>query len=126
MTERFGQPDSAFTLLMASGFLAIPGLLLREYKKLGLADEEMMLLLHLMQFRQEGIFWPTCRELGERMTTNEEIVEEMISSLMRQGYLGLNEINGEQGLDMAPLYRKLSAWLEPKPKPTPPPASLDL
>lgn len=126
MAERYGQQDSAFTILMASGFLAIPGILLREYKKLGLGDEEMMLLLHLMQFKQLGVTWPTCQELGERMSTKEEIIEEMISCLMRQGFLGLTEVNGEQGLDMTPLYRKLNTFLEPKPKPSAHVASLDL
>lgn len=108
--------ESAFTVLMSSGFVAIPGILLREYKRLGLSDEEMMLVLHVMQFRQEGIEFPTPRELGERMTLHPDVLAGMVQQLVQRGLIDIDEHGiGHDSLSLRPLYAKLAQLLEPKP-----------
>ncbi|TCP59261.1 DNA replication protein DnaD [Tumebacillus sp. BK434] len=108
--------DSAFTVLMSSGFVAIPGILLREYKRLGLSDEEMMLVLHVMQFRQEGIEFPTPRELSERMTLHPDVLAGMVQQLVQRGLIDIDEHGiGHDSLSLRPLYAKLAKLLEPKP-----------
>jgi DNA replication protein len=120
--------DNSLTVLMTSGFVAVPGILLREYKQLGLRDEEMMLLLHLLQFRQEGTDFPTPRELIGRMTLQEDTLETMLYRLMRHGFLDIVEVRSsgvmQEAYDLRPLYHKLAELLEPKAKPAP--TSLDL
>jgi DNA replication protein len=111
--------DNAVTVLMSSGFIAIPGILLREYKRLGLNDHEMMLLLHLIQFRQEGIGFPTAYELSERMSLHANVITSVLQQLMEKGFLDIEVTGegyeGEESLSLKPLYYKLSQLLEPKP-----------
>ncbi|ASS75287.1 hypothetical protein CIG75_10005 [Tumebacillus algifaecis] len=108
--------DNAFTVLMSSGFVAIPGILLRDYKRLGLSDEEMMLVLHLMQFHQEGVGFPTPRELSERMTVHPDVLSGMLQQLVHRGLLDIDEHGlGHDTFNLRPLYAKLAQLLEPKP-----------
>jgi DNA replication protein len=126
MDETHSQ-DNALIVLMTSGFTAIPGILLQKYKTLGLKDEEMMLLLHLIQYKQEGIEDPSYRDLSERMSTPEDLLAPLMQGLMMRGFLDM-ESKGRTGVgetyDLRPLYRKLGKALE-KPK-VPQLTSLDL
>ncbi|MBL0388594.1 DnaD domain-containing protein [Tumebacillus sp. ITR2] len=117
MTQR---QDDATTVLLTSGFLAVPSLLLKFYKQLGLADEEMMLVLHLLQFRQEGVEFPTPDQIGERMMLHGDFLLSTLGTLQRAGFLEI----GEEQIDLRPLYRKLAEFIQPKPKPAA--SSLDL
>lgn len=123
-----GVPDDAFMTLMTSGFLAVPGVLLKEYKRLGLGDEEMMLLLQLLQFRQEGVVMPTAEQIGERMALHAEMVEQFMFNLIRLGFLEIEEHGmpgaGYEAYSLRPLYRQLQKRLEPK-RPSGP-SSLDM
>jgi DNA replication protein len=112
--------DDVLTVLLTSGFLTVPSLLLQSYKQLGLSDEEMMLVMHLLQFRQEGVEFPTPALLGQRMSIHEDMLMSVLGSLQRMGFLEI----GEDQIDLRPLYRKLLDFIEPKPKK--PLASLDL
>jgi DNA replication protein len=121
--------DPALTVLMTSGFVAIPGILLRSYKRLGLGDEEMMLLLHLIEFRQEGIPYPTPHEISERMMIPEDIISKMLLNLIREGFLQVEERIGvriQELYDLRPLYDRLNELLQPKVQAQPPLSSLDL
>ena len=113
MIER-QRPDDALTLLMGAGFVAVPSLLLRHYKQLGLSDEEMMLLLHLIDFRQLGVAFPTFRELAGRMTVHEDWVEKLMMRLMQAGFIGVRENGRQEECDLGPLYRKLADLIQPK------------
>lgn len=119
--------DDALTVLLTSGFLAVPSLLLKSYKQLGLSDEEMMLVLHLLQFRQEGVEFPTMAQIVSRMTVHEDMLPSMLLQLKRLGFLDIATVQGsfEESYDLRPLYRKLIEFLEPKPKKQTP-TSLDL
>lgn len=119
------QPDDALTLLMTSGFVTVPSLLLRHYKQLGLSEEEMVLLLHLIDFRQMGTPFPTFRELAGRMTMHEDWIEKNMLRLMQNGFIGVRENRQqEEECDLGPLYRKLADLIQPKAPP--PPSTLDL
>ncbi|MCX7568732.1 DnaD domain-containing protein [Tumebacillus sp. DT12] len=115
MAER-PREDNAVTMLMTSGFLAIPSILLRSYKRIGLGDEEMMLLLHLIDFRQQGIGLPTQRELAERMMMPEAMIASTMNVLLRQGFLAIEDGVGigQESYDLRPLYHKLNDLLTPK------------
>ncbi|PWK15597.1 DnaD domain-containing protein [Tumebacillus permanentifrigoris] len=112
--------DDVLTVLLTSGFLTVPSLLLQSYKQLGLSDEEMMLVMHLFQFRQEGVEFPTPAQIGQRMSVHEDMLMSVLGTLQRMGFLEI----GEDQIDLHPLYRKLIEFHEPKQKK--PLASLDL
>ena len=116
MAER-PRVDNAMTTLLTAGFLAIPSLLLKNYKRMGLGDEEMMLLLHLIQFRQEGIEMPTPRELAERMMIPEDMLAKLLGFWTRLGYVHIEERMVTalvESYDLRPLYDKLNDLLTPK------------
>lgn len=116
--------DQALTVLLTSGFVAIPGVLLQKYKQLGLKDDEMMLLLHLMQFRQEGVEFPTFEQLSERMSLRQDVLISLLQKLIVGNFLDIEEKGiGQETYDLRPLYRKLSKLLEAKPRTV---TSLDL
>ncbi len=109
-------PNNAFSVLMTSGFVTVPGILLREYKRLGLSENEMMLLLQLIQFRQEGVAFPTALELSGRMTLSTEMITSMVQQLMNRGFLDIETSGapgyGEESLSIQPLYEKLQDLLQ--------------
>ncbi|HEU4964869.1 MAG TPA: DnaD domain-containing protein [Bacilli bacterium] len=125
--------DDAFTVLMTSGFFAVPGVLMKHYKQLGLADEEMMLLLHLLHFRQEGIAQPTAEQLSERMLMPADMIGNSLFNLIRLGFLEIEEHGATANSDgrmyeeysLRPLYHKLQELLTPQ-RPSATPSSFDL
>jgi len=96
----------------------LPHALLRYYSKLGIRDDEMMFLIHLIAFRAEGKAFPSVRELEARMSADATQILSMVQRLVQQGVLAVEEGTDEQGLpmerfDLSPLYRRLAElWAE--------------
>lgn len=77
---------------MNDGGVYVPALLLRSYRQLGMSDSEAMLLLQLMEFRDAGgQEFPTPDELAERLGTTTRAVEGMLSRLMKDQLLTIDE-----------------------------------
>ncbi|MDI3327300.1 MAG: DnaD domain protein [Alicyclobacillaceae bacterium] len=122
MGEFRGDPagTSAIARLLASSALAIPAELLRWYRDLGLRDEELVLILHLLYMRQwEDTVFPTYGELSRRMSASEDQIAAMIQRLIGLDLMALDhrldEHTGtwQDGYDLSPLFRKLARlWLE--------------
>lgn len=97
--------------------LSLPSLLLKHYKALGLADQEMMLVIHIMGFKQEGKDFPTINELKERMTAEEMQVITMLQKLVQKGYLTIeDQIEKNTGVrseiyQLDPLYERLATLI---------------
>jgi len=114
---REGNIVSAFgTDLMLSAGVFIPSLLLRFYKKLGISDTGMMLLVQLFRLRiEEAKLHPSAAELAEWMAAEEESVARELQALLDREILAVTEYyDGEkvvEGFDFQPLFEKLSeAW----------------
>ncbi|MCL6617936.1 MAG: DNA replication protein DnaD, partial [Anoxybacillus ayderensis] len=60
------------------GSIAIPRLLLTNYKTLGLNETEFMLLLHIHSFLEQGISFPTPDEIAARMTISPEMCMQQL------------------------------------------------
>jgi DNA replication protein len=104
--------------LLAAGSLAIPLDLLKEYAALGMSDHELVLVLHILAFRQfEHKEFPTFRELAERMSCPEKEIVNMVSNLIMKGFLALHpKIDTNDGMlhdsyDLAPLFQALAQHL---------------
>ena len=52
--ERKGSPHAALVHLLQEGSIALPAVLFSEYKRLGLNEGQVMLLLHLMVFQEKA------------------------------------------------------------------------
>jgi DNA replication protein len=111
---REGNIVSAFgTDLMLGAGVFVPSLLLRYYKKLGVSDTGMMLLIQLFRVRtEEGRFYVSPSELAEWMAADEEVVARELQALLDKEILAVTEYyDGEQvieGFDFQPLFEKLS------------------
>ncbi|WP_445952056.1 DnaD domain protein [Thermodesulfitimonas sp.] len=114
---REGNIVSVFgTDLVLSGGIFVPNLLLRFYKKLGISDLGMMIILQIFRLRtEEGRLLATAAELAEYLTTEEAVLSRELDELLRKKILTVSEYyDGEkvvEGYDFQPLFERLSeAW----------------
>ncbi|MFV9510648.1 DnaD domain protein [Tepidibacillus sp. LV47] len=112
------QSESQFLLeLFQEGSTAISNLLLSHYKELGLSDQEMMLIIHLLYFQEKGNLFPAVSELEKRMTLNTEEIMRLLQRLVRQNYIRIDEKKDEiteilsEAYNLTPLYQKFIHWL---------------
>lgn len=98
---------------MKEGYLSVPNLLLKMYRKLGLTDLQTMLILHIISFQQKEDKWfPTVHELQERMSTHPDEVIRALQLLVQRGWLEIQESEDENSIryewyDVDPLYEEL-------------------
>ncbi len=100
---------------LKEGNVSIPYLLFTTYKKLNLNETEVMLLLHLIAFRdREHNEFPTLDELQSRMSVEGNMVARSLHQLMKNGFITIDEavdpVSGVQfeTYNISPLYMKLS------------------
>ncbi|MEC5187671.1 DNA replication protein [Geobacillus thermodenitrificans] len=97
---------------LAQGSVVVPKLLLDHYKQLGLSEGELVLLLHMQSFLEEGIVFPTPAELAEKMTVSATECMEMVRRLLQKGMVGIEEHTDERGVrgekyTLEPLWEQL-------------------
>jgi DNA replication protein len=103
--------------LLTGGTLSLPALLLRHYKEIGLTDQEMMLVLHIIDFKKDRNDFPTIQELKARMSADEKQVILMLQKLLQSGMLAIEDvIEPETGIRaelmlLEPLYKRLVSFL---------------
>lgn len=111
--------DSQLLQLLQEGATSVSNLLLKMYKRMSLADDEMMLLIHLLSFQQEGNRFPTLTELEERMSMPNMRLIQSLQKLLKEEWIRIDEfIDPQTGMrheqyNLTPLYRKLyQTWRE--------------
>ncbi|AMX83129.1 DNA replication protein DnaD [Geobacillus subterraneus] len=97
---------------LAQGSVVVPKLLLNHYKRLGLSEGELVLLLHMQSFFEEGVVFPTPAELAEKMTVPAAECMEMVRRLLQKGMVGIEEHTDERGVrgekyTLEPLWEQL-------------------
>ncbi|HUW63472.1 MAG TPA: DnaD domain protein [Spirochaetia bacterium] len=104
------------TDLWLGGSTAVPNLLLRHYRRIGLSDQEMMLVIQLMRLRaEEGLLCPAAGRLAECMDLTPADVEKTARALLDKELLCLGRyFDAElkqvvEGYDFGPLFKKLAA-----------------
>ncbi len=104
-----------FIDLFAVGSFAIPKLLLENYKKIGLNEEEFMFLLHIYSAIESGNLFPTPEQLAERMSCSKDRCMEILKYLIQRGYLEIKEKNDDgivvEIFSIRPLWEKLYYFL---------------
>ncbi|WP_334111192.1 DnaD domain protein [Thermodesulfitimonas autotrophica] len=111
---REGNIVSVFgTDLVLSGGIFVPNLLLRFYKKLGISDLGMMIILQIFRLRaEEGRLLVTAAELAEYLTAEEAVLSRELDELLSKKILAVSEYyDGEkvvEGYDFQPLFERLS------------------
>lgn len=78
------------TVLLEAGSLVIPDLLIKFYARLGLTEAEMMVLIHLLHWRQvEDERFPTPEKISQYMNLDSEEVKNLIASIIEKKLLAV-------------------------------------
>jgi len=106
---------SLLARVLEEGSISVPVALFRYYAKLGLDEEDVALLLHLLVFRHEGDPLPSPRVLASVTTMAERTIAERLRSLVDRGFLAIERHEEEgalfEGYSLHPLYFRLAASL---------------
>ncbi len=96
----------------------IPHMLLRHYRKLKLSDQEVLLLIHLISFKQvEQKDFPTLEELQEVMGISAQAIAQNLQKLLKAGMISIDEELDElrniqyERYNLSGLYEKLGRLL---------------
>ena len=107
--------EKGVLLALREGSVSIPNLLVQNYSKLGLAEIDMMLIIHLIAFREkENNDFPTFEEIQARDDSVEGRVVQSIQKLMNDGWMTIDEdIDPESGIqyehyNLTGVYEKLA------------------
>jgi DNA replication protein len=113
--ERNGFLQNTLVRLLEKGSISLPVVLFTEYKRIGLSEQEVMLLIHILLFQEkEQKPFPSVGELAERMNLNAGQILNMIEQLVRGGFLGIEQVVNENGVrsecySLGPLLTQLAA-----------------
>lgn len=96
------------------GTMTIPNFLLTHYKKMGLSEQELVLLLQLQNFIEQGNAFPTPSQLAERMTFHESECLFFIQTIIKKGFIEIkvenNQEIGNEKYSLEPLYEKMITY----------------
>ncbi|WP_339062812.1 DnaD domain protein [Tepidibacillus marianensis] len=104
--------------ILLDGSTSISNILLSSYKEIGLTDQEMMLIIHLLYFQGKGNSFPAVTELEQRMSLNIEEIMRVLQRLVRQNFIHIDEKKDEltgilsEVYNLTPLFRKMAYWIE--------------
>lgn len=106
--------QGAMVELLDSGSVSLPVLLFSEYKRIGLLEKDVMLLIHILLFQEkEAKSFPTVNELKQRMMLSDEEIVTTLQQLVQGGFLEIEEIKGQDILSerysIKPLFHHLIA-----------------
>lgn len=77
--------------------VSIPTYLFKYYKKLQIADDEALILLHLCSFLQEGVDFPTPHDFSERTGFNVNDISLKLQRLMQKGAIEIEQATDVTG-----------------------------
>ncbi len=92
--------------------LTIPARLLRDYHKLHLTEQELIVLLHIHRFQSIGKMFPTPAEIAELVSFDEQTCSQLLRQLMQKHCLSIIENkNSDAKVDerysLEPLWEQL-------------------
>jgi DNA replication protein len=96
---------------LEQGNIVLPTLLINSYTKLGLNENEFMLLLHVHTSIESGNLFPTPDEISSKMTLSEIACTDILRKLLQKGFIKLednedSEMIGER-YSLKPLWEKM-------------------
>ncbi|SDI28061.1 DnaD domain-containing protein [Natribacillus halophilus] len=103
--------------LLEKGYVSIPVVFLDYYDAFGLDEKDMMLLLHLHRYIQQGHTFPTPEQLAQKMTLTVNSCQQAIGRLLKRGVLRLEQNEDDNGImfetySLKPFYEKIVTHLE--------------
>jgi DNA replication protein len=104
-----------FIYMQETGSVSIPVILFNNYAKLGINEEEFMMVLQVQKFKQNGNQFPTPTELSEHMSISTSACTSILRSLIQRGFLSIEECEENtilfENYSLKPLWDKLYSYL---------------
>ncbi|AYC29417.1 DnaD domain-containing protein [Paenisporosarcina cavernae] len=102
---------------LEQGNVTISQLFFKHYKTCGIQDHEALLLLHLIAFKEQGVAFPTPKNLAEVTHFTEQQISQYTQRLFQKGFLSIEnryDANGvyEEMYSFHALWAKLLESLE--------------
>jgi len=102
-----------------AGEMTLPRMLLKHYRDVGLNNDDLVTIVQLKSFIDEGIFFPSSQDLSERLKVSRDEAFQMMHSLIKKKVLEIQTITNEEGkaqdqLSFDLLYEKLFVYLKQK------------
>ncbi|MDQ0176167.1 DnaD domain-containing protein [Bacillus chungangensis] len=97
---------------MEEGMLVVPQMLMANYHKLGLNETELVILLQIFSFIEEGKHFPTLEEISGRMTISSSECSDILRRLIQKQCLTIEEGYSSdhirfESYSLKPLWHKL-------------------
>jgi len=84
--------ENGIFMMLKEGYAGIPVPLIKRYARLGLTETDMMLVVHLLVFKErEQNEFPTIDELQSRMSISPERLIESLQKLVERGFVSIDE-----------------------------------
>ncbi|WP_232696403.1 DnaD domain-containing protein [Brevibacillus daliensis] len=105
--------DRQIRQILKEGSTSVSNLLLKNYKRMSLTDEEMMFIIHLLSFQQEGNRFPTLSELEDRCSMSSLHLIKLLQKLVNDQWITIDEnidhISGfrSESYNLSMLYDRL-------------------
>lgn len=107
--------ENGMLMMLKEGFAGVPVPLIKRYARLGLTETDVMLVIHLMAFKErEQSEFPTIEELQSRMSVSSDQLIRTLQKLMELGVLAIDEeIDPDSGIryeryNVDGLFKKLA------------------
>lgn len=99
--------------------VTVPQLFFQLYKELNVADDEAIIILHLLSYFEEGIEFPTPQDLATRTSFMPNDISMKMQRLMQKGVLEMTQgidANGKifEKFSLFPLWERIMQLLDQK------------
>ncbi len=101
--------------LVLEGFTSVPNILLKMYRRIGISDFQMMLLINLIRFRVEDRdYYPAPEAIAQYMQATPDSVKNELNDLQEKEIIAVSEYYDSEknavfkGYDFEPLFLKVS------------------
>jgi len=83
---------------ISAGQTVLPTLLLRYYRRLDLSNDELVLILQIKSYMDQGNYFPKMEEIARNMNMTEQNVFKAVHQLIQKKVLTIETTNDEQGM----------------------------
>jgi len=83
---------------ISAGQTILPTLLLRYYRKLNLSNDELVLILQLKSYMDQGDYFPKMEKIAEHMNMTEQNVFKAVHQLIQKKVLTIETTKDDQGM----------------------------
>lgn len=100
-----------------AGQTSIPTLLLKHYRKLGITNDDLVLIIQLQSYLDRGDYFPDLNEIAVVMGLSKNEVFQAVHQLMQKKLLAIETTKDEQGItedrySFDLLWEKLIVWMK--------------